>query len=348
MSLTISPDIQSAWSALRGASLSQISGGLINMTYLVEAQNGRFILQRLNPIFDAIVHHDIDAITKRLEQQSLPTPRLIPTDAGSLFVETPDGVFRLQTAIEGITHHRLTSPALAFEAGQHVALFHRALAGFDYDYRFTRPFVHDTSKHLETLTTALHDHQAHSLSAQVMPVAERVLQTAQESPSFEHLPNRHAHGDLKISNFIFSPEGQVQALIDLDTVSTMKWPLEMGDALRSWCNPHAEDHPTPFLDLTLLENAVKGYGSVDKHGCTQEEIDLLFAGLETICLELSARFLADALQERYFGWDNTNYPSRGAHNLARGKAMHALWQDCASKRQEATAMISRHLKPCSG
>ena len=50
------------------------------------------------------------------------------------------------------------------------------------------------------------------------------------------------HGDPKISNLMFARDSdRGLCLIDLDTLGPMPIALELGDALRSWCNPAAED-----------------------------------------------------------------------------------------------------------
>ncbi len=36
-----------------------------------------------------------------------------------------------------------------------------------------------------------------------------------------------------------------------------------------------------------------------------------------IATELAMRFAADALNERYFGWDRARFPAAGEHNLLR-------------------------------
>jgi len=59
-------------------------------------------------------------------------------------------------------------------------------------------------------------------------------------------------------------------------------------------------------------------------------------------LELSARFLADALYESYFGWEPERYPGRGEHNLTRGRAMWSLYRDVMRKRGVAERILVFH------
>jgi len=344
MNESVPQELAASWSVLKNASLKNISGGLINRTILVRSGRDSFVLQQLNPIFHEDVHWDIDAITVHLESKGILTPRLIPTDSDQLWAKSGNSVWRMQSAIQGQTFHRITAPDMARAAGQHVAIFHNALSDLVHEYRFSRGHVHDTLQHLEHLATVLTNRESHRLWPQVSQLAMPLLEAAKTIPGFEHLENRHCHGDLKISNFIYEKPNQVVCLVDLDTLSLMKWPLEMGDALRSWCNPCAEDDPDANFDLVLLEAALCGYATPRPPAFSDAEKEALFSGVQTICLELSARFLADALQESYFGWDEGRYASRGDHNYARGKAMLRLYEDMTRKKPQATDMIRDMLK----
>jgi hypothetical protein len=62
--------------------------------------------------------------------------------------------------------------------------------------------------------------------------------------------------------------------------------------------------------------------------------------VEVISLELAARFLADALQESYFGWNRERFSSAGEHNLVRARgqwSLHEAAQACRAKRAQILA-----------
>ena len=120
--------------------------------------------------------------------------------------------------------------------------------------------------------------------------------------------------------------------MDLDTIGLMPWPHEMGDALRSWCNPAGEDHTESELEIGSFEAAVEGYAESARDLTPREDRERLVDGLETICLELSARFLADALNEAYFGWNASQYATRGEHNLVRAQGQWSLGRSVARQR----------------
>jgi len=339
-----SPPVQvlSHWRSLAGMSARPVSGGLINATFqLLDDQGSGVILQRLHPVFAAEVNLDIDRVTRHLVERGMVTPRLVPTDRGDLWVEADDGVWRALSFVPGVTHHFVADPGMAREAGALVGRFHRALSDFDHDYRSGRGNVHDTPGHLAALRLALEQGSAHRLYAEVAEIGETLLRESESLIDLSALPLRHAHGDLKISNLLFDSAGRGLCLIDLDTLTRMHWPLEMGDALRSWCNPRKEDQLPASFDLDLFGAAVAGYrqGAGDLIG--RDEWAALVPGLARICLELASRFLADALNERYFGWDAVHYPARGEHNLARGRAMWALYADVIRKRREAERCVTQ-------
>jgi hypothetical protein len=106
-------------------------------------------------------------------------------------------------------------------------------------------------------------------------------------------------------------------LIDLDTLSWMPVALELGDALRSWCNPATEDASNARFVPSFFEAAIEGYAEAADGFLEPVEWRSIPAGTLTITVELAARFCADALRERYFGWDRNRYPSASAHNQAR-------------------------------
>lgn len=339
------PDVLAAWSALSGRTHSKVAVGNINRTFRVDGREGPVILQRLHPIFAPEVHDDIDAITRHLEASGLVTPRLVATDAGTLWTRGSDeGVWRALTFVEGVNVEKVDSPARAREAGRLVGRFHAALMDLEHRYAFTRGNVHDTGKHLARLEEALSTHGGHRLYDEVRPEAEAVLEAGRRLPELASQPLRHSHGDLKISNLMFDEAGRGLCLIDLDTLSLMSRAFELGDALRSWCNPRPEDVRPAHLEVDLFRAALEGYGEAAPGLCTDEEKAHLVDGLSTICLELSARFLDDALRESYFGFNAKKYATAGEHHLLRGQAMAELHRSVEAQRGELERLVGQLLR----
>jgi hypothetical protein len=184
----------------------------------------------------------------------------------------------------------------------------------------------------QNLREALTAHPHHRHRDAVAAIADALFARAEVMRFVAGLPDRHSHGDLKISNLLFDAAHRGVCLVDLDSVSRMPLPLELGDAMRSWCNPAGEDSPETRVNREVFRALVEGYASVARAGVSDEERDALVTGFAQISLELTARFLADALNERYFGWNAARYATRGDHNLVRARGQWALHNAVMNER----------------
>jgi Ser/Thr protein kinase RdoA (MazF antagonist) len=240
-------------------------------------------------------------------------------------------------------------PAWAEAGGALVGRFHRAVADLSHAYHFTRAGVHDTAAHLAKLrarvdpasraqNASLHigggtgDVEAEELGREILAVP---------LPALPEQPRRHVHGDLKISNLLFRRDPlRAVALVDLDTLALGSMAFELGDALRSWCNPHGEDAGHVHFELPIFAAAIAGFRAEADALVTRDERIAIVTGLETVCLELAARFCVDAFEDRYFGWDASRFPSRRAHNLVRARGQLALGAAVRAARREALAIVT--------
>jgi len=328
---------------LRGAQIAPLVRGLVNQTFLVNAGKQRWVLQRLNPVFSAAVNHNIEAVTRRLAEVGMVTPRLVPTEDGSLSVDlgAQDGLWRLQTYVDGVSFDVVASLGQARAAGGLVARFHRALDGLDHEFVGLRAGVHDTALHLSRLHEALAVHTNHRLYRDVSGLAADLLAAIASLPALPNLPRRVCHGDLKLNNILFVGEKppaaeQALCLIDLDTVGPMALAHELGDAWRSWCNRSPEDARLAKFDLEVFRASFEGFRDTLGRSLAADERRACLHGVEWISVELAVRFAADALLESYFGWAPDRYPGRGEHNLARARGQWALHQAvCATRSQRA-------------
>lgn len=315
-----------------------LDSGLINRTWQITVHNTPVaVIQQLNTsVFSPEVHHGIQAVTEHLAAQGLLTPRLVPTTTGNLWHTTPQGqVWRRLTWVGNRTLHRLNTPAEAQSAGELVASFHTALTKCKVALNNPRPFAHDTPTHMARLQQALGLFQQHRLYHQVAPLAETILDHWEHWSGPTNLPTRLVHGDLKVSNLRFTGV-QAVAVIDLDTLGYGTLDAELGDALRSWCNPASEDSATAHFDLPVFRSAIQGYAQTMRNGppLSGAEWESIVPGVERISLELAARFATDALEERYFAW-NPRYGTRGQHNLLRATGQLALAQSVFEQRAQA-------------
>jgi Ser/Thr protein kinase RdoA (MazF antagonist) len=317
---------------VRPLRIEPIEAGHINLTYRVEATEGVFALQWVNPIFGPEVHLDIEALSARLVSAGMPCPRLVRArDSGLWIAEPAGGVWRVMTWIEGTLLVKADGPARCGAAGRLLGLFHAALWDAGHRFHHARVGVHDTPRHLQALRAALAGHPGHRLHAEVSALGEPILAQAEARGPLPELPARVVHGDPKISNLVFGPDGRGRALIDLDTLARMPLPLELGDAFRSWCSPRGEDEE-PVFELGYFEAGLAGWAETVGGRPTPGERRAIPDAVELIALELAARFATDALEERYFGWDRTRFSSAGEHNLARARSQLALARSIRAER----------------
>jgi Ser/Thr protein kinase RdoA (MazF antagonist) len=325
---------------LEGAEVRPIGNGLINRTFeVVEAHSGRTILQQVNALFDPGIHLNIIAVTEHLARKGLATPQLLPTREGQRWVEHRGRIWRLQSAIAGVSFDALSGVEQARAAGEFVGRWHAALVDLEHEFVARRPGVHDTPRHLANLREALATRREHPLFAEVEPFAITLLTTAAALEALPDTPEWIAHGDLKINNLMFAGEQPI-ALVDLDSVAPMILGFELGDAWRSWCNRATEDQPAASFDLALFEASLAGWQAGYGGPLSAAERHALLLGPEWISLELACRFAADALFERYFGWNAAKFPSRGAHNLARARGQWSLHQAVVGTRTQRAALLS--------
>jgi Ser/Thr protein kinase RdoA (MazF antagonist) len=328
-----------AW-PLVASRVERLAGGLINDTFAVASDRGAFVLQRVHPVFPPAIHHNIDAVTSRLAARGIATPQLQPTKTGAHWSDQGGAIWRLMTRMPGVSFAKVQALPQAHAAAALLARFHEALVDLPHVFTGMRTGVHDTAAHLRALETAVDEHRDHRLHDDVARLAETIARGARQLPQITGVPERIVHGDPKLSNVMFDDDDRDRAscFVDLDTVGPMALHLELGDMWRSWCNRKGEDERQAALDLEVLEASLAGYAAARPAPLPEERAALLH-GLEWITLELAARFAADALGERYFGWDAARFAGRGEHCLVRAQGQWSLHRQVMASRTRRGALL---------
>ena len=314
------PEILAAYS-INPVQVQPVETGLINRTYYVKDVNGLdFILQTVNRMFPPELNLDIDVVTRHLEKTGLMTPRLLPDKRGMIYHQKNGRIWRLFNYISGNIHQCLQQPQLAGAAGVMLGRLHAALTLLDYELLASRPNTHDTPHHTLHLKNTLESRRNHKRYGKIKPLGETILTRLEQLPPLPPVAERLVHGDPKITNFIFTDDDrEVKCLVDFDTLNRMPVYLELGDALRSWCNPAGEDTSAGHFSLAHCRAALEGYTRHAGELLTRQEWLAIPPATLTIYLELAARFCADALNEDYFSWDASKFNSHSEHSETRAR-----------------------------
>ncbi|MBM4291077.1 MAG: hypothetical protein FJ138_06205 [Deltaproteobacteria bacterium] len=334
---------------LEGGRARRLTEGLIHRTYLLETPAGapagatgegegarRLILQGLHPQLSAPeTLEDYAAVTRHLAARGYGGPRLLPTLDGALSALTATRRWRLSTFVEGCTLPHIEDEAQARLGGRALAEFHEVMSDLAHEFRSPHP-GHDTRGHARRLREALDapapDPARAAAVARVAPRARQLLAALDGAFLPDDLPRTVVHGDPKVTNLRFS-EGRA-TLIDLDTCGRHSRLVDIGDAIRSWCDLGREgargvEEGEPVFSLSRCAALLEGYLSASGPLAPLERAWLPRCG-RAITLELAARFARDYIEDCYFAFDAARFENRRAHNLHRVEAMWRLAEEMAA------------------
>ncbi len=319
-------------------SLQKINQGLINATWLIRGKNGKFILQKMSPIFKTSLMKDIQEIQKHLSSRGFITMNFLQTNKKKVFSSDGNIFWRAYRYIDGEVYRRMPSAHIAREAGKFLGKLHRELnTRYSYDFTFCRPMKHKVLpiyKKYKSISRGKKNSEIFKFE----PVINFL-------PKFELpkiLRKNICHGDPKISNFIFNnnPRQKVITMIDFDDVgNTYNLAVEIGDALRSWCKVETGD--TVEFSLPRAKASLEGYVFGSRGYFTRLESRYLVNALKLNILELATRYAIDYFKNSYFDYDRERYPSRKAHNLVRVKNSIELYHDVCRKEKRLKNIITR-------
>ena len=152
-----------------------------------------------------------------------------------------------------------------------------------------------------------------------------------------HLRMRPIHGDPKVNNIMLDASGQAVGLIDLDTLKPGLVHYDIGDCLRSGCNPlgeETEDWQRVVFDADLARAMLRGYLSLAGDFLSPQDYDYLYDAIRLIAFELGLRFFTDYLAGNvYF---KVKHP---AHNLTRALVQFKLTESIEQQADTLRSLI---------
>ena len=314
-----------------------ITDGIIHQTYQIELEGSApLILQRLHPLLnteDTLA--DFEAVTQHLARAGYGGPELrLTRDGARTASDDSGGRWRLSSYVAGRTRPHIEDPSQAALAGEALATFHQVMSSFTYSFKSPHP-GHDTLGHWERLQLASKAPEHQARWEEIQERAEQILSELKGVILPSELPRVVVHGDPKVTNIRFQEERAV--LIDLDTCARHTRLVDLGDALRSWCDLSREGSSTPDGRVFSLERCQAALDAYLEASEPLTELERLWLPrcCRTITLELASRFARDYLEDHYFAFDAQRFGSRRAHNLHRVESMWRL----AEEMKEAEEVI---------
>lgn len=344
--------------------LEPLGNGNVNDSYLVVCEGSplqRFVLQRLNrTVFlrPELVMANMIAVGEHVEarlnqgcallaERRWEHPRvLLSRGEGRPWVEREGGFWRLITFIESSRSFDVVASAeQAREVGFGLGVFHHLISDLPpAGLADTLEGFHVTPRYLEHYDAVLANEPAALGSEELHCLAfveERrdfasVLEEARDSGQLRLRP---IHGDPKVNNVMMEAgSGRACALVDLDTVKPGLIHYDIGDCLRSCCNPLGEetaDLESVCFDVALCREVLSGYLAAASGFLTAADYDHLYVAMRLISFELGLRFFSDHLAGNvYFRTD------RPGHNLQRALVQFRLTESIEAQEARILELIA--------
>ena len=355
----------------RLVTLVPFGNGNINDTFLAVFRNTftetQVILQRVNrKVFtqpEAIMrnmhnltlhcHEKLEADAKKgSDDRVWQMPRIVKTKEGADYATDESGeVWRVITRI--LSAHAFDtaqSPEHALECGAALGHFHYLVSDMDPATIIDPlPGFHITSGYLANYDATLQDATAREILNASME-AKRLAQYVEERRDFAvsleraeqrgELKKRMFHGDPKVNNIMIDDfTGKGTAMIDLDTVSPGLIHLDVGDAVRSICNPAGEEELNlgkVSFDENLFQAFMRGYMKEAGTFLTDGDRAYLYDAIRLLPFELGLRFFQDYLAgDKYF---KVRQPGQ---NLNRARVQFRLCEAIEARERSIRDMLAK-------
>jgi len=318
------------------------------VTFQVDLQHARFILQRINHhIFadPAALMQNIQRVTLHLAAKLAADPdanrrtlTLIPSRNSRTFhLDSNGNYWRAYHFIENVrTFDIVESPAQAYQAAKAFGHFQRLLADLPAPrLHDTIPDFHHTPKRFAQLQQAIAADVANRAQLARPEIDLALRRRAFTSILLDaQLPERVTHNDTKFNNVLLDDRtGEGICVIDLDTVMPGLAPYDFGDMVRTTTSPAAEDEQDlskVTMQWPMFEALARGYLASAGGFLTPAERSHLVAAGKLITFEQGIRFLTD-----YLAGDPYYKTHRAGQNLDRCRAQFKLME---SIEQQEDAM----------
>jgi Ser/Thr protein kinase RdoA (MazF antagonist) len=348
--------------------IQPLGNGNINETFRVEVSSvdhapvdrSYFVLQQINTeVFRQphLVMQNMRILTEHIHQRcsqanaassdfNWQMPQVLLThDAQDHWLDATGGFWRAMSFIDGAqSFDTIQDLDHAREVGYALGTFHRLISDLPpHRLADTLEGFHITPHYLQYYHQTLAQTNVESspeLAYSLQFVSDRQVwaDVLEQAKAQGKLPLRLMHGDPKINNIlIHSHHNRAISIIDLDTVKPGLIHYDIGDCLRSACNPLGEEtrqwqaveFKTDFCQAILAS-----YLAQTRDCLTAEDYHYFYDAIRLIAFELGLRFLTDYLAgNTYF---KVQYPE---HNLVRALVQFKLTESIENQSDLITKII---------
>ncbi|UCA61288.1 aminoglycoside phosphotransferase family protein [Chryseobacterium rhizoplanae] len=305
-------DIVAQFISTENYSLSPITDGLINTTYLLEDKDNKekFILQKINHnVFrqpEIIINNHV-MINKLLRSNNYQFQIVepVPSLTHELLVKDADGEpWRMLNFIENsITFVTVPSLQTAFEAAKTFGYFLKTVnteilpaiedpipgfLNFEKRIKDYKNSLKNAAPHLREKAKAEIE-----ITNQFLSLPDEWIEMEKK----EQIPKRIIHADVKISNILFDQHHNPLAVIDLDTMMVSTILYDFGTMVQSYTNTTNEDDGSAKnnFNAEMYEAVKKGFLFHLKEKLTPKEYDRLDYAAQVAIYIQEIRFLTDYL-----------------------------------------------------
>jgi Ser/Thr protein kinase RdoA (MazF antagonist) len=346
----------------------EFGNGNINDTYLVSIEaalpeEGQFVLQRINTqVFKQpkLIMQNMRTFTEHIRRRAREDalahrwemPRVIPACDGQDFYIDPEGNFwRAISYVHGTrSFETIKDTELAREVGYALGMFHYLISDLSVEkLADTLEGFHITPRYVQNFDQAF-SQNGFKRNAEVKHCLRFIEQRREFAHVLEHareqgkLQLRPVHGDPKVNNvMIEETTGRAISLVDLDTVKPGLIHYDIGDCMRSGCNPLGEETERweavqfdPEIGAAILE----GYLTQARNFLTAADYEYLYDSIRLLTFELGVRFFTDYLAGNvYF---KVKHPQ---HNLQRALVQFKLTESIEAHETDIRHIIQGMVSP---
>ena len=342
--------------------VEEYGNGNVNDTFLVtldSREEKHFILQRINTqVFrrPQLVMLNVRAFSDHVRNRLRHAPlgpgrrwevvRVLLTEHGQdHWIDSQGSFWRALSFIDGAqSFETIKGIEHAKEVGLALGMFHYLLSDLPPDrlvdtlegFHITPRYLH----HYDKVLAQNPPRKSPEVNYGLQFIAERrdwadVLEDAREQGKLNLRP---IHGDPKVNNVLMdSTTGQAVSIVDLDTVKPGLVHYDIGDCLRSGCNPLGEEtvkwHQVHF-DPEICRAVLQGYLSLARGFLTENDYEYLYNAIRLIAFELGLRFFTDYLEGNVYFKANDQ-----EHNLARALVQFKLTESIESQETSIRAIL---------